>query len=154
ENTLAAFRAASELGAEMWELDVRLTRDGVVVCSHDAELGHVFGKDGVIADLSWAELSALEPDVPRFDDVISLAEEVGAALYIEIKARGAGPAALAALTRRGFEAAALGSFDPQDVAELAQMACRYPLSVLVRLKDDPFVQAELAKAGTIHLCWE
>ena len=31
ENTLEAFQLAGELGAEMWELDVRLSKDGVVV---------------------------------------------------------------------------------------------------------------------------
>ena len=35
ENTIAAFRRAAELGAEMWELDTQLTKDGVVVVSHD-----------------------------------------------------------------------------------------------------------------------
>ena len=38
ENTLEAFQRAAELGAEMWELDTQLTRDGVVVISHDDHL--------------------------------------------------------------------------------------------------------------------
>ncbi len=34
ENTLAAFPpGAAELGAEMWELDTQITKDGVVVVS-------------------------------------------------------------------------------------------------------------------------
>ena len=36
ENTLEAFAVASDLGAEMWELDTQLTRDGICVVSHDA----------------------------------------------------------------------------------------------------------------------
>ena len=35
ENTMAAFRAAIEAGADMIETDVRLTRDGVPVLIHD-----------------------------------------------------------------------------------------------------------------------
>jgi glycerophosphoryl diester phosphodiesterase len=38
ENTLEAARRAWEAGADAWELDVRLTRDGVPVVLHDASL--------------------------------------------------------------------------------------------------------------------
>lgn len=38
ENTLAAARAAAELGADGWELDVRRTRDGQLVLVHDETL--------------------------------------------------------------------------------------------------------------------
>ena len=43
ENTLEAFHLAAKLGAEMWELDVRLSKDGVVVVCHDETLGRVAG---------------------------------------------------------------------------------------------------------------
>src|SRR6185437_16288450 len=45
ENTLAAFARAADLGAEMWELDTQLTKDGVCVVSHDDHLQPVFGLD-------------------------------------------------------------------------------------------------------------
>ncbi|MEO1225682.1 MAG: glycerophosphodiester phosphodiesterase family protein, partial [Pseudomonadota bacterium] len=35
ENTLTAFRRAALLAADMWEVDVRVTRDGVPVACHD-----------------------------------------------------------------------------------------------------------------------
>ncbi|MBA3532561.1 MAG: glycerophosphodiester phosphodiesterase [Ardenticatenales bacterium] len=38
ENTLAAARKAFELGADMWELDVGLTADGVPILVHDSTL--------------------------------------------------------------------------------------------------------------------
>src|SRR2546426_6140813 len=38
ENTMAAFRRAAELGADMIELDVQLTRDAEVVVFHDTTL--------------------------------------------------------------------------------------------------------------------
>jgi glycerophosphoryl diester phosphodiesterase len=38
ENTLAAARAALEAGARMWEIDVRMSRDGEIVLLHDADL--------------------------------------------------------------------------------------------------------------------
>ena len=45
ENTLTAFAKASDLGAEMWELDTQLTNDGVCVVSHEDHLQRVFGLD-------------------------------------------------------------------------------------------------------------
>ncbi|MFZ1122713.1 MAG: glycerophosphodiester phosphodiesterase [Candidatus Binataceae bacterium] len=56
ENTLAAFRVAAEAGAPYFELDVHMTRDGVVVVSHDPELSRTCGLDAAIRDLTLAEL--------------------------------------------------------------------------------------------------
>lgn len=68
ENTLAGFRAALAAGATTWELDVGLTRDGVVVVSHDRRLNPDLARDGTgrwlepptptLAALSLAELQA------------------------------------------------------------------------------------------------
>ncbi len=38
ENTLAAARKAHELGADLWECDVRFTKDGLPILMHDATL--------------------------------------------------------------------------------------------------------------------
>ncbi|WP_157967612.1 glycerophosphodiester phosphodiesterase [Cohaesibacter intestini] len=155
ENSLDGFVLASKLGADMWELDVRLTADGTCVVSHDDDLSRVFGVSAKLSELTIAQLEALEGvHVPTFDEVITLAILLEAGLYIEIKADGAGPAALALLQQSGFTYAALGSFDPTHVAQLAALDCPYPLSVLVRIGDDPFEQAANARADAIHPCWE
>src|SRR5690606_4629777 len=88
ENTLAAFELASNLGAETWELDTQLTRDGVVVVSHDDHLQRVFGKDVHISELSADELRREVPDVPTFAEVAALARRLGTGLYVELKAPG------------------------------------------------------------------
>jgi glycerophosphoryl diester phosphodiesterase len=56
ENTLVAFRAAAEAGAPYFELDAHMTRDGVVVISHDPNLTRTCGLDAAIRDLTLAEL--------------------------------------------------------------------------------------------------
>lgn len=155
ENTLDAFRHAATLGAEMWELDTQMTRDGVVVVSHDDHLLRVFGKDCRISDLTAAELAALlDVDVPSFADVAELAHALGCGLYVELKAPGTGIPCWRALQERGQTFACLGSFDTAQVRELRDAGCDYPLSVLVRVDHDPHLAADAAGADIMHLCWE
>lgn len=56
ENSLPAFRRAGELGFNAIETDVRRTKDGVLVCVHDASLKRTFGADLVVADRTLEEL--------------------------------------------------------------------------------------------------
>ena len=56
ENTMASFRAAAEAGAPYFELDVRMTRDGVVVLGHDADLNRICGVESLISELTFDEL--------------------------------------------------------------------------------------------------
>lgn len=154
ENTLHAFEVAAGLGADMWEIDIRLTGDGMPVVSHDSELKRLFGIDAAIANLTVAELKAAAPDLPSLEETIGLAERLGQALYIEIKDEGAGLAVAEVLQRTGFRRAGIGSFMAAEIRMLAEADCLYPLSILVRLGDDPFVEAEKANADIIHLCWE
>lgn len=61
ENTLAAFDAALSLGVDTLELDTVLTRDGVVVVSHDATLNPNLtrGADGRWIDVPGAAVRTL-----------------------------------------------------------------------------------------------
>jgi glycerophosphoryl diester phosphodiesterase len=60
ENTTASFEAAARLGAEYFELDVHMTRDGEVVISHDSDLLRVSGREGAIAELTLAQVQAAD----------------------------------------------------------------------------------------------
>lgn len=158
ENTLTAFRHAAKLGAEMWEVDVRVTRDGVPVACHDGRLRRLAGVEGAIDELDWAGLSetplATGGTIPSLDQVIDLAEQTGTWLYLDLKAPNAGAASLALLNRRGFDDAVLGERDPSVIAELHRGGCPLPLSVLVPVGGDPFALAAQAPLDMIHPCWE
>ncbi|NBO93683.1 MAG: hypothetical protein EBV06_15440 [Planctomycetia bacterium] len=59
ENTLAAFSACLDLRLGM-ELDVRRTKDGVLVCLHDATLDRTTDGKGPVAEFTLAELQRLD----------------------------------------------------------------------------------------------
>lgn len=74
ENTLPAFARALEMGVNTLELDVAVTRDGVVVVHHDRGLNPAIARDRhgkwvsrptPINHLTWAELQTY--DVGRLD---------------------------------------------------------------------------------------
>lgn len=60
ENTLASYRQAIEVKATVTECDVRTTRDGVLVSSHDADVARTSSGKGKIADMTLAELKQLD----------------------------------------------------------------------------------------------
>lgn len=95
ENTMASFKGAVELGAEMIELDVLLSRDGVPVVFHDAKLeGHSSGK-GLLSRYTLRQLKKLDAgawfdkgfagvQIPTLEEVLAFAAGT-IALNIEIK---------------------------------------------------------------------
>ena len=54
ENTVAAFDAAVASGADVVELDVRLTSDGVPVVLHDANLSATTEGTGLVHQTGWS----------------------------------------------------------------------------------------------------
>jgi glycerophosphoryl diester phosphodiesterase len=60
ENTLAAYRLAWEQNADGAEGDFHLTRDGEIVCIHDAATGRTADANLVVAQATLAELRALD----------------------------------------------------------------------------------------------
>lgn len=96
EQTLAAFRRAIELGADMIEADVRRTRDRRLVMCHDARVDRTTDGSGAVADYTFAELRRLDAGswfdarcegerVPSLDELYELAVEARIALCLEVK---------------------------------------------------------------------
>ena len=59
ENTLAAFAGALEVGADLVEFDVQLTRDGQVVVIHDATVDRTTDGRGRVAEMTLAQIRGL-----------------------------------------------------------------------------------------------
>lgn len=89
ENSLAAFRAAAAAGYGV-ELDVRLTRDGIVVISHDDNLLRMTGRRVSVSSLSFDELQNLPlkgtaERVPRFSAALDILCSAKVPVIVELK---------------------------------------------------------------------
>ena len=97
ENSLAAFRLAVAEGADLIELDVQESLDGIVVVNHDSDLMKVGGSPMKIWEHTMAELRTVDIGSyldPKFEDerLPTLAEALaackGARVLIEFKTYG------------------------------------------------------------------
>ena len=137
ENTLAAFELASEMGADAIETDLRLTRDGVVVAVHDADLQRTTGAGGLVAGMTAAEIRELDAAarwkggakvptqvIPTLGEILQLAREKRLRCYLEIKATrdGATEKAVAeALRTAGAARHVVISFDEEILRRVRQI---------------------------------
>ena len=83
ENTFKAFQGAVEAGAHAIETDIHLTKDDVVVLSHDGDLKRCFGRKEKIIDCDWEFISQLrtikaphEP-MPRLKELLEYIAKPG-----------------------------------------------------------------------------
>jgi glycerophosphoryl diester phosphodiesterase len=60
EHTLAAYQHAIDEGADALECDIRLTRDGHLVCVHDRRLERTSNGRGLVSEQALADLDALD----------------------------------------------------------------------------------------------
>ena len=94
EHTLAAYELALEEGADGLECDVRLTRDGHLVCVHDRKVDRTSSGTGIVSEMTLDSLTALdygstsEPaELLTLSDLITLALDFArpVKLFIETK---------------------------------------------------------------------
>jgi glycerophosphoryl diester phosphodiesterase len=104
ENTLPSVRSALHKGADVVEVDVRLTRDGVPVLLHDPTLERLWGVVAPVASLAYDEVAeATGGGVPSF--AAALAELPAgpdrARMLIDLTEADQAPAAVAAVRAAG-----------------------------------------------------
>lgn len=96
ENTMAAFRAARDLGATTCEIDTVLTKDNEIVVLHDLLVDRTTNGSGAAGDMTAAEICALDAGSwfdPRFagehiltlKQIIEAARELDLGFEVEIK---------------------------------------------------------------------
>ena len=86
EHTFAAYDAALRMGADVLEVDVRLTADGVPVVLHDATLARTTGDPRAISTVTARQIDALETEARplRLADVLERYED-GTRYLLDLK---------------------------------------------------------------------
>ena len=95
ENTLEAFRLAMEMGADGFELDVHLSKDGELVVIHDETVDRTTDGTGFVRDLTLAQLKELDAcngmaayrgaKIPTLGEVFDLVRDTHHIVNVEIK---------------------------------------------------------------------
>lgn len=156
ENTLAGFRRALELGVEGIELDVHLSEDGVPVVIHDDTVGRTTNGQGNVADLTVAELRALDAGngehVPTLAEVLDL---VGPQVLvdIEVKANEAGEAVLREVEGRNLRWL-ISSFDWDVLRYVRSVDSEAELWVLTPAATDEALETVKEVGASTLAIWE
>jgi hypothetical protein len=98
ENTLEAFRATFELGGDGNEIDIRRTKDGVLVCFHDDMLDRHLEAYGDASHYTWDELKRFrfrnpgrfgeQTRIPTLVEVFDLHRRHAGLMHLDIKRHG------------------------------------------------------------------
>lgn len=162
EGSQASVEQAAKLGADMVEIDLRVTADDVPIIAHDASLQRVFGVEGTISEMTLAELRAITPPdrqpLLTFEEMLDLCASLGLGLYLDIKE--VTPTAMVqvieSLRKLGMlRYSVFGSFRPDVVAEVKALRPDAPTSILFASTHvDPVALAASVGADFVHPCWE
>jgi len=171
ELTRPAFERALEIGVDMIELDVQLTRDEHLVVLHDRELRRTLPGHGRVRDHTLAELTALDAGAwfaleyagaraPSLDEVLDLTAGE-AALNVEIKSPAADWDATARVlvelltAKDRLHSTVISSFETGALRAVRERSEAARLGVLWHSPElDPmWLLAEALKARSIHPLW-
>lgn len=135
ENTVRSFRRACDLGVDRVETDVHLTRDGHLVCIHDATVDRTTNGSGPVAEMLFADLRQLDAGqgerIPTLEEAMA-AVRGRAVLQIELKGEGTVLPTLRTLEAAGLSPTEflLTCFDASRLEEVRAQRPEWPVSLL------------------------
>jgi glycerophosphoryl diester phosphodiesterase len=174
ENTLAAIRLGQSLGYRAHEFDVKLTLDGEAVLMHDATLERTAGTKGRAADLTLAQLKALDAGawhsaefrgepIPTFEAAAKLLRSKETMAHVEIKPTpgfdSETGARVAELTAKYWEGAAVppvfSSFSYEALVAAKHAAPRIPRGWLIdTFTDADWDRLQALDCASLHTSWK
>ncbi len=168
ENTLVAVRRAMEMRAEMVEVDILLSKDGIPVLLHDPSLDRTTNGTGVVSDFTLDELKLLDAgswfgeqfageQIPTVDELLALCKGK-MALNLEIKTQavtdslegGVVEKVVELVRKHGMDRNVIfSSFDPRAIKQLKAIAPDIAGAILYdnRLYDDAHPVEIVANLG-------
>lgn len=145
ENSMEALRLAVANGVDGVEIDIRVTRDGRLVCFHDDSLARLTGKDIRIAETDFAELAAAYPALVTLEEALALAEVPAFMLDIKEKTLEATLAILAVVNASPRPHSAI--FTVRDLGIARHLAQHHPdVRQMCMFRDDDGVTGFIAMA--------
>jgi glycerophosphoryl diester phosphodiesterase len=160
ENTIEAFEAAIDAGADAVEFDVRMTADGHAVVMHDPDVSRTTEGHGLVAEMRLEEI--LKLGVPTLEEALRCLSGRAAA-DIEIKNLPGEPdftpdrepaveATLAALDSVGFSGQVIvSSFNPVSIRHSRSLRRDVPTGLLTEYEVE--VEEALKRATTNGHPW-
>ncbi|MEJ5962191.1 glycerophosphodiester phosphodiesterase [Pedobacter immunditicola] len=92
ENSALALTKAAQRRYWMVEIDLRLTRDSVLIIHHDRNFKRYYGVDSAVTAMNWADIKKLEGSlgnkVLTFEDALRLSEKNGIEVMVDNKIQG------------------------------------------------------------------
>lgn len=160
ENTVSSFARAIEMGVDMIELDVHLSRDGELVVIHDDTVDRTTDGTGRVGEMDLTGIRLLDAGrgerIPTLDEAFKL---ILGKCSINIELKGGGTAQpvldflderVASLEQR-TDRILISSFDPDMLLYVRDKTHKYALGILV--KDEPYGAEEFGKeigAYSVH----
>lgn len=96
ENSMSSIRSALDKGVDAIEIDVTMTKDGIVILNHDLDLQRTAGIPKRIADMTYAEIAQIDighldtdtfigEKMPTLNEVLEEIKKENVQLIIDIK---------------------------------------------------------------------
>ncbi len=160
ENTLAAIEMAVELGAEMVELDIHSSADGIPMIIHDSNLSRTTNGSGNVSRYTLPELKTLDAGdgetIPTLDEAIVCCLEHDLSLYLEIKSEAVIRSVCEAIKQHNiFNRTIICSFRSDWVAHVKALNPDIITAVLFgSVNIDAAKLAQSVGAQYVHPAWE
>ena len=145
ENTITSLNEAFALGADMVEVDVYFSRDGIPVVIHDETVDRTTNGKGLVADLTLAQLKALDAGswkgrkyakerIPTFEEVLRAAKGKGP-VFLDPKVEGLGRSVAELLQKLGMDEYSLviGTWTESQASDFVRYL---PRAQILRTDDD------------------
>jgi glycerophosphoryl diester phosphodiesterase len=149
ENTIAAFKKAIDLGVDMIELDIHLSKDGQIVVIHDDTLNRTTNGKGKVTSYTLNELKRLDAGswfgsqfsgekIPTLKEVLELTRGK-MLLTIELKKGDMGPYTMTDLADRSLQEVEkagmlnqviFASFDPSAIDRIRGKNPKIPVALI------------------------
>jgi len=155
ENTLRSFSEALKLPVDAIELDVRQTKDGVLVVIHDETVDRTTNGKGRVRDLTWDEIRELDAGswkgsefsgerIPRLEEALQLINGQ-VIVFLEIKEPDTSQQVVDTLRQLNVLSwVKIGSFHPQAISSVRKLApeasCSLIGSAKVGATDETFAE--------------